>query len=189
MKLNASGKSGEVVGKEVGKEVGKAGKNGEAGEAASAEALRLDDFVPYRLSALTNTISGTLARRYASRFGVSIPQWRVMAVLGESPGRSVNELAARTRMDKVSVSRAVAALVRSGRVLRRSDPADGRRRALRLSARGREIYRQIVPLAQHYQAELLARLDRAERRNLDRLIGHLDAIALSLAADDREGGA
>lgn len=151
--------------------------------------LRLDAFVPYRLSVLTNTISSTLARRYATRFGVSIPQWRVMAVLGETPGQSVSELAARTRMDKVSVSRAVAGLVRSGRVLRRADPADGRRCELRLSAKGRQIYRQIVPMAHHYQSELLGQLDSAERRTLERLIGHLDEIARSLAADDRGEGA
>ncbi len=113
----------------------------------STAALRLPDFLPYRLSVLANTISNTLARSYADRFGVSIPQWRVMAVLGDDPGRSANELVERTRMDKVSVSRAVSGLAADGRVLRRSDPTDRRRSLLRLSASGRSIYEKIVPLA------------------------------------------
>ncbi len=150
------------------------------------EALRLDEFLPYRLSVLTNTISSTLARSYADRFGVSIPQWRVMAVLGDDPGRSANDLVERTRMDKVSVSRAVSALVTAGSVLRRTDPADRRRSVLRLSASGRSIYESIVPLARRYDTELLARLEPAERRALDALIAHLDRAALDLAS--RESG-
>ena len=143
--------------------------------------LRLADFLPYRLSVLANTISNTLARSYADRFGVSIPQWRVMAVLGDDPGCSANELVERTRMDKVSVSRAVSGLAAAGRVLRRTDPADRRRSLLRLSASGQSIYEKIVPLARRYEKELLGRLEPAERRALDILIAHLDEAALSIA--------
>jgi DNA-binding MarR family transcriptional regulator len=144
--------------------------------------LRLADFLPYRLSVLANTISNTLARDYADRFGVSIPQWRVMAVLGDDPGCSANELVERTRMDKVSVSRAVSGLTAAGRVLRRTDPADRRRSVLRLSASGRSIYEKIVPLARRYERKLLGRLEPTERRALDALIAHLDAAALDIAA-------
>jgi DNA-binding MarR family transcriptional regulator len=144
-------------------------------------ALSLAEFLPYRLSVLANTISNTLARSYAERFGVSIPQWRVMAVLGDDPGRSANELVERTRMDKVSVSRAVSGLTAAGRVVRRTNPADRRRSVLRLSARGRSIYEQIVPLARRYEQELLGRLQPTERRALDALITHLDEAALSIA--------
>ena len=149
-----------------------------------AAALRLAEFLPYRLSVLANTISNTLARNYADQFGVSIPQWRIMAVLGDDPGRSANELVERTRMDKVSVSRAVSRLTDAGRVLRRTDPADRRRSLLRLSASGRSIYEKIVPLARRYEKELLGQLAPRERRAQDSLIAHLDEAALSLA--DRE---
>ncbi len=144
-------------------------------------ALRLAEFLPYRLSVLANTISNTLARSYADRFGVSIPQWRVMAVLGDDPGRSANELVECTRMDKVSVSRAVSGLAAAGRILRRTDPADRRRSLLRLSASGQSIYEKIVPLARRYEKELLDRLEPGERRALDALIAHLDEAALSIA--------
>ena len=170
------------------------------------EALRLDDFLPYRLSVLTNTISSTLAQSYADRFGISIPQWRVMAVLGSeanepanaraaarrtanaraAAGQTANELAARTRLDKVTVSRAVAGLVAAGRVGRRTDPIDRRRKVLRLSARGRAIYQQIVPLARRYEAELLSRLEPGERAALDRLLRQLDESALAIAENGQE---
>ena len=147
----------------------------------------LDGFLPYRVSVLANTISSDLARRYADRFGVSIPEWRIMAVLGSESEHSAVDLVARTRMDKVAVSRAVARLRKHGHVKRRGHPGDGRRSILALTARGRRTYERIVPEALGYEAELLALLDPKERRALDHLISHLDDVALSLAC--RDGGA
>ena len=88
--------------------------------------LDLDRFVPYRLSVLTNGMSDAIARHYSERFGLTIPEWRVMAVLGQTPGLSAREVAARTAMDKVQVSRAVANLLRRKRVTRIGDAKDGR---------------------------------------------------------------
>ena len=151
--------------------------------------LELDAFLPYRLSVVTNTISTSLARRYAERFGITIPQGRVVAVLGGDPGLTAGEGAARTRMDKGGVSRAVSKLLADRRLVRRVDSADRRRATLRLSARGRRIYRQIVPLARAYEDDLLAALDPAERGALDQLIRHLDEAARLLAgADPSPGG-
>jgi DNA-binding MarR family transcriptional regulator len=146
--------------------------------------LKLDAFVPYRLSVLANTISGDLARRYAARFDLTIPQWRVMASLGDTPGRSAAEVAERTRMDKVSVSRAVSALLERGLLLGRRDRSDRRRTALRLSANGRRTYQKIVPLARAYEAELLAGLSARERAMLDGLVSRLHRVALQMAAAD-----
>ena len=80
---------------------------------ASTTRLDLDHFVPYRLSVLSNRVSDAIARHYSERFGLSIPEWRVMAVLGQTPGLSARDVAARTAMDKVQVSRAVACLLRT----------------------------------------------------------------------------
>lgn len=140
--------------------------------------------MPYRLSVVTNTISSSLSRRYKQRFGITIPQWRVVAVLGGSPGLTAGEVASRTRMDKVGVSRAVSRLLAERRLVSRADPHDRRRATLRLSARGRRIYEQIVPLARSYEDDLLAALEPGERRALDRLIRQLDEAALRLAGAD-----
>jgi len=131
--------------------------------------LDLDRFLPYRLSVLTNRVSNAIARHYSERFGLSIPEWRVMAVLGQSPGLPAREVAERTAMDKVQVSRAVSSLVKSRRVLRDGDEADGRVTRLSLTPRGRAIYDEIVPLALHLESVLLAALALGERETLSSL--------------------
>src|ERR1700761_1758598 len=111
--------------------------------------LDLDHFLPYRLSILSNRASDAIARHYSDRFGLSVPEWRIIAVLGQSPGMSAREVAARTAMDKVQVSRAVASLVDARRVKRDEDRVDGRVTRLSLTPKGRAIYDDVVPLALH----------------------------------------
>ncbi len=138
-----------------------------------ASQLKLERFVPYRLSVLTNTISRALAHGYAERFGLTIPQWRIVAVLGHDPDLSAVEVAKRTVMDKVSVSRAVTALESDGRLIRRVDSSDRRRSLLRLSAAGRALYREIVPLARNYEMRLLSTLTASERSAFNDLLTRL----------------
>lgn len=140
-------------------------------------ALRLSGFLPYRLSVLSNTISRAIADLYQREFGLSIWQWRVMAVLGEAPGLTAREVAERTAMDKVAVSRAVAGLEQSGHLARESDERDGRAARLSLSPSGAEIYRRIAPMALEEERKLLEPLDDAERAALARLMDKLARAA------------
>ena len=117
--------------------------------------LILEDFLPYRLSVLSHTISTNIARVYEKRFGVSIPEWRVIAILGRFPGLSAVEVANRTLMDKVAVSRAVTKLIKSGRIDREFADADRRRSILNLSEEGRKVHNEIAPLALQFERELL----------------------------------
>lgn len=142
--------------------------------------LRLDDFVPYRLSVLTNTVSSAIAGAYAERFGLSIPEWRVMAVLALEPGLSAATVAERTAMDKVAVSRAVSNLLRTRRLARGFANADRRRSVLRLSTEGEEVYWRVVPFARRYEQRLLADLSDAQREQLKQLLDRLHARALAL---------
>ena len=149
---------------------------------ASEPRLNLDRFLPYRLSVLSNRVSDAIARHYSDRFGLTIPEWSVMAVLGQGGDVSAREVAARTAMDKVRVSRAVTGLVVAKRVQRQTDEADGRVSRLSLTPRGRAIYDEIVPLALHLEELLLSSLSLDERglldhlmAKLDRQIGHLNA--------------
>ena len=141
--------------------------------AALKRRLELDRFAPYRLSVLTNRVSNAIARQYSERFGLSIPQWRTMAVLGETPGLSARDVAERTAMDKVQVSRAVDSLMRDRRVQRHADPSDGRITRLSLTAKGRAIYDEVVPLALHLEDVFLSALSADERRQFDLLMGKL----------------
>jgi DNA-binding MarR family transcriptional regulator len=146
--------------------------------------LRLEGFLPYRLSVLANRISAAIAQDYAERFDMTVPEWRTMAALGEHPGLSAAEVASFTEMDKVAVSRAVARLIEAGRLTRSTAPEDRRRSVLRLSAAGQRIYRQIVPVARAHEANLVAALSPEERRQLDKLLDKLFAAA---TADLRRG--
>ena len=146
----------------------------------SRKRLRLDEFVPYRLSVLTNTVSAAIAGAYAERFGLSIPEWRVLAVLAMEPGLSAASVAERTAMDKVAVSRAVSGLLRTRRLVRAFADADRRRSVLRLSAEGEEVYWRVVPFARRYEQRLLADLSRDQRAQLKALLDHLHARALAL---------
>ena len=146
--------------------------------------IELERFLPYRLSVLTNLVSGAIASVYEERFGLSIPEWRVMAVLARHPGLSAAEVAALTRMDAVAVSRAVTRLLRAGR-LRRSVATDDRRRSvLRLSASGESVYSEIAPVALRCERALLAGLARAEVEQLDALLAKLTASATALSDAD-----
>lgn len=152
--------------------------DGETGtETGPAERLILEDFFPYRLALLSNTISGAIARRYADRFDLTIPDWRVMAVLGRFPDISANEVCERTVMDKVTVSRVVSRLLSAGRIIRRVDPGDRRRSILRLSAEGEAIYDQVVPIARRFEACLLAGFTPEERAQIDAVTAKLKARA------------
>jgi DNA-binding MarR family transcriptional regulator len=137
--------------------------------------LILERFLPYRLSVMTNRISGALSRHYAERFSIGIPEWRVIANLGRHPDITANEVVERSAMDKVTVSRAVAALEQKGLVERRRDAGDKRKSRLRLSAKGDAVYAEIVPLALGFERDLLSALTEQERVTLERVIEKLTA--------------
>lgn len=115
--------------------------------AGNDEEFRLERFLPYRLSVLANRLSRAFARRYQDEFGISIAEWRVVAVLGAFAPLSSNEIGERTEMDKAKVSRAVAALLKAGMIAREAHPTDQRLIQLALSRQGRKIYEAIVPRA------------------------------------------
>ncbi len=144
--------------------------------------LHLEHFVPYRLSVLTNIVSQSIAAAYEREFGLTIPQWRVIAVLARYPDLSAIEVAERTAMDKVAVSRAVQGLLASRRLLRTYDSGDRRRSRLRLSGSGRSVYMRVAPLALRYEKKLLDALSPTDRRTLDRLLDRLAKRAKAMAA-------
>ncbi len=124
--------------------------------------LILDNFMPYRLARLSSTVSQTVARAYDKQFGLSIPEWRVIAILGRHPGLSAVEVAEQTFLDKVAVSRAVSKLIKAGRIDRQFADADRRRSILNLSEKGREVHDGVAALALAFERELLEGLSDDE---------------------------
>jgi DNA-binding MarR family transcriptional regulator len=138
----------------------------------------LEHFLPYRLSLLTNTVSQGIAAVYSGVHGISVTEWRVLAVLGRYPGLAAFELVERTAMDKVAVHRAVKSLEARGLLERRTDSGDGRRRRLYLTRpRGEELREAIVPQAKAFEQRLLDSLTPKEIEHLDRLLAKLQRAA------------
>jgi DNA-binding MarR family transcriptional regulator len=139
--------------------------------------LKLENFLPYRLAVLSNTVSTTVARAYDKRFSVSIPEWRVIAVLGRFPGLSAVEVAERTFLDKVAVSRAVTKLIKSGRIDREFADADKRRSILNLTEAGKKLHDEIAQLALQFEHDLLEGFSPEELEKLNSIMERLMARA------------
>ncbi len=152
-------------------------------EAAPA-VLELDRFLPYRLSILSEAVSRAFAEQYERRFGITIPEWRIIAVLGERSPQATQALIDRTRMDRVKVSRAAMRLEDKGLILRSKPPGDRRALSLRLSRRGIAVYREIIPFAHALQSTLVRDFGGATElaafnAALDKLLACADRLAMS----------
>lgn len=135
--------------------------------------LTLAEFLPYQLSITSNAVSDLIARAYRGKFALKIPEWRLMAVLGEVASATQRELVAATAMDKVTVNRASKALEVRGLIGRAPNAADGRSHHLALTGTGRELYDQIVPQALSIEAELETILGSGEAKALQVMLAQL----------------
>jgi DNA-binding MarR family transcriptional regulator len=140
--------------------------------------LKLAEFLPYRLSVLSNHISRAIEANYKASFGMTMPEWRVMAIIADEEGLSGGEVAQKAEMDKVAVSRAVSKLIEGGRINRQISLSDKRRSELYLSAEGRKVYEQIVPIAKNYEAEVLGQLSSDDQVKLGQILRKLSKIEL-----------
>ena len=145
--------------------------------------LRLESYLPYRLSVASNAVSGLIARAYQDRFGLTIPQCRLIAVLAEEGGVTQGQIVTRTFMDKVTVSRAAQGLASRRLVHRSEHHADGRSHVLTLTPEGRRLYGEIAPLALAYEAALITGLSPEEVALLRRLLLRLQTAATGLVGE------
>ena len=143
--------------------------------------LRLQDYLPYRLSVAANAVSNLIARAYEDRFDLKIPQWRLIAVLADEGPLTPQVLCERTVMDKVTVTRAAQGLLERSLIKREPNSSDGRSHRLVLTASGERLYGQIAPLALEYGTQLLAGIDQREIKKLERQLRRLEQAAGELS--------
>jgi DNA-binding MarR family transcriptional regulator len=140
--------------------------------------LHLPSFVPFRLNRLAVAVSNYLSVIYRERFGLDIPEWRVLVTVGPERGCTAQYIAGSTRMHKTRVSRAITHLEELGLMERTSSTRDRREMQLRLSKTGRRLYQELVPLALERERLLLTCLNKDELRgfliSLERLEQFLD---------------
>jgi DNA-binding MarR family transcriptional regulator len=148
--------------------------------------FKLEDFLPYRLSVAASQVSRLFARRYSEAFGLSIPEWRVLAMIGRFDTLSPSAVGEWTAMDKVKVSRAAASLVARGLLRQTQDPRDGRGRLLRLTRRGVAVYDGMVPLACELEGQLAESLSRSEWSTLLKALDKLSAHAKEAQDDGQD---
>ena len=149
--------------------------------------LVLEEFLPYRLNVLSTIVSQGFARLYSDRFGISIPEWRVVAMLGQHGTLTSKGIGERTHMHKTMVSRAVTDLERHGLISRQANRADKREVFLTLTETGRRVYCEIVPLARDYAQRLTADLSDTDRAAFDRIVATLRERSGLVFANGKRG--
>jgi DNA-binding MarR family transcriptional regulator len=153
-----------------------------AGLPADPAHLKLERFLPYRLVVAATLGSRALARIYSRHFGISIPEWRVLAMLGQFDKLTARDVGELSHMHKTKVSRAVNALAERG-LLDKSPNRDDRREAfLALSGPGRRIYDQIAPMALSFEQRLMDDIPTAEMQAFERVLSTLTERVRLLSA-------
>jgi DNA-binding MarR family transcriptional regulator len=154
----------------------------------SKDEFRLEEFLPYQLSVTANRVSRLFAQQYSEGFGLTVPEWRVLAVVGRFEAISPSRVSEWTGMDKVKVSRAAATLVARNLLRQTQDPADGRARVLRMTRKGQRVFESVLPIARRLESELTDGLSRAEWTSFQRTLAKLHAHVERLTGveDDAE---
>ncbi len=145
-----------------------------------ASKSRLSDFLPYQMSVSANMVSDMVAQQYRARFALKIPEWRVMAVLGDAGPQTQRQLVGATRMDKVAVNRACKVLEERHLIRRNPNARDGRSHHLELTPTGRQMHSEIMPLALGIEQRLFAVLSAQERKEFKAMLARINQQVLRL---------
>ncbi len=135
--------------------------------------MELERFLPYRFAVLSERMSQCVAQVYRERFGLSRDEWRVLAALADGTKQRMVDVAARSTLEKMQVSRAAASMASRGLIDKLADPDDGRGWLLRLKPAGRTLFAKLVPMVRSREAFLLEALSGEERAVLDRVLDKL----------------
>lgn len=156
--------------------------------ARNAAAVQLDESLFFKLVRVVNLTARPFNEGIGRRHDLSLNDWRVMMVLGSHPGTTASEVCQRTGMDKMSVSRAIAALARKRRVTRKPDPADGRRTLVWLSGTGQRVFDELSVSARERERQVFRGVGAQEQarlgETLDRLIDALVSADAGASGED-----
>jgi len=163
---------------------GKAGELAAAGERLGDHApLKLEHFLPYQLNVLSSLVSQALSRVYARRYGIGVPEWRVLVTLGQYGVMTAKAVGAHTHMHKTKVSRAVALMEKRRLVARRANRDDMREAFLSLTTAGRSLYEEVAPHALDFARRLTEILTPGDREAFNRAVQQLTARSAHLVAE------
>lgn len=144
--------------------------------------LKLEHFLPYQLNVISNLVSQALSRVYARRYGIGVPEWRVLVTLGQYPVMTAKAIGAHTHMHKTKVSRAVALLEKRRLLARRANREDKREAFLSLTSGGRAMYEELAPHALDFANRLTEILTPDDREAFNRALQQLTTRSAQLVA-------
>jgi DNA-binding MarR family transcriptional regulator len=154
--------------------------------------LHIGHFLTFQLIRLANAAKSNVTRRYLADFGLSVPEWRLLAMTIRFQPVRFSELVANSSMDKGQASRTLHGMIKRGYIATKS-PAGARKAGdtaavpviLTVTAKGRALYKAVLPVAQRNQARLLQKLTRDERRTLYSVLSKLfSAIGMQERDED-----
>ena len=145
--------------------------------------LKLEHFLPYQLNVVSNLVSQALSRVYARRYGIGVPEWRLLVTLGQFGVMTAKTIGAHTHMHKTKVSRAVAQMEKRRLLVRRANRDDKREAFLSLTGSGRAMYEEIAPHALDFALRLTEILTAEDREVFNRALQKLTARSAELAAE------
>ncbi len=145
--------------------------------------LKLDEFLPYRLNVVANLVSLALSRIYVDRYGIGVPEWRILVTLGEFEVMTAKAVGAHSHMHKTKVSRAMSALERRKLIVRRENRDDRREALLSLTPAGRAIYHDLAPGARDFAHRLFETIDPADREAFERAVDRLTERSRHLSGE------
>lgn len=150
---------------------------------APEAALKLEEFLPYRLNVCASLVSQALSRIYADRYKIGVPEWRVLVTLGQFGMMTAKAIGIHSHMHKTKVSRAVAMLERRKLVVRKANRADLREAFLSLTPAGADVYSDLAPIALDFADRLLESVDAADRPALHRALARLTDRSAQISAE------
>jgi DNA-binding MarR family transcriptional regulator len=163
---------------------GQRGSEGDTEDKAGALApLKLEKFLPYQLNVVASLTSQALSRVYSRRYGIGVPEWRVLVTLGQYGVMTGKAIGAHTHMHKTKVSRAVALLEKRKLLVRRANRADMREAFLSLTAAGRAMYEELAPHALDFARRLTEILNPSDRDAFDRALKQLTERSAQLVVE------
>jgi DNA-binding MarR family transcriptional regulator len=145
--------------------------------------LKLEQFLPYQLNVVSNLVSLALSRVYARRYGIGVPEWRVLVTLGQFEAMTAKAIGAHTHMHKTKVSRAVALMEKGRLLVRRANREDKREAFLSLTAAGRTMYEEVAPHALDFAKRLTEILSPGDREAFERALAQLTAQSAQMVKE------
>lgn len=152
---------------------------------AGMQSVRMAALLSYRLHLVANLLSRGAALRYKREFGVTLWEWRTLALVGDQPGLSLKELAKIADLDKGQVSRVVTGLAERGLLIRATDENDARGIRLSLTKDGKKLYQSLIHAAEERNAAFLSALTQQERTALGNVLNKLEALGRNILGQEK----